>query len=173
MAVPIRVTVGRIGRAHGIRGEVTVDVRTDEPDRRFAAQSTLIAGDRTLTVARTRWHSGRLVAAFAEVPDRTAAELLRGTLLEAEVDPDERPAEDGEFFDRQLIGLEVRDGAGAVVGTITSIVHHDEQDTLVIGRATGDVLVPFVAELVPTVDVAGGYLAIADVPGLLDLDQAD
>jgi 16S rRNA processing protein RimM len=81
VGVPIRVVVGRIGRAHGIRGEVAIDVRTDEPDRRFAPKSNLVAGDRTLTVSKMRWHSGRLLVAFSEVADRTAAELLHGTVL--------------------------------------------------------------------------------------------
>jgi 16S rRNA processing protein RimM len=174
MAQVVRVVVGRIGRAHGVRGEVAVDVRTDEPERRFAASARLHGGDRTLTVSRTRWHSGRLLVTFAEVADRTAAEALRGTLLEADVDPAERPTDDGEFYDRQLIGLEARTIGGDVLGTVATIVHHGEQDTLVISRAAGsDVLVPFVTDLVPTVDLAGGHLVIADVPGLLDLEQAD
>lgn len=169
----MRVVVGRIGRAHGIRGEVAVDVRTDEPDRRFAPASTLIAGDRTLTVSRTRWHSGRLLAAFAEVPDRTAAELLRGTMLEADVDPDELPSDEGEFYDRQLIGLEARTESGVAVGQVTAVVHHSEQDTLVVKRRDGgaELMVPFVTELVPIVDVTGGFVVIADLPGLLDPNE--
>jgi 16S rRNA processing protein RimM len=172
--VPIRVVVGRIGRAHGIRGEVAIDVRTDEPDRRFAPSSKLLAGDRALTVAKTRWHSGRLLVAFTEVPDRTVAELLRGTVLEADVDPDEQPADEGEFYDRQLIGLEVRSTSDAVVGTITSIAHHAEQDTLVLRSNSGaEILVPFVSEIVPTVDLDRGVVLVADVPGLLDPDDAE
>ena len=174
MAQVVRVVVGRIGRAHGVRGEVAVDVRTDEPERRFATSARLHGGDRTLTVSRARWHSGRLLVTFAEVPDRTAAEALRGTLLEVEVDPAEQPADETEFYDRQLIGLEARTADGAVVGQVASVVHHGEQDTLVITPATGtDILVPFVADLVPTVDLAGGHLIVADVRGLLDLEQAD
>ncbi len=173
MGVPIRVVVGRIGRAHGIRGEVAIDVRTDEPDRRFAPKSILVAGDRTLTVSKMRWHSGRLLVAFSEVADRTAAELLRGTVLEADVDPDELPADEGEFYDRQLIGLEVRNAADAVIGTITAVAHHGEQDTLVLRLGSGDeILVPFVSEIVPIVDLAGGYVVVTDVPGLLDPENA-
>jgi 16S rRNA processing protein RimM len=169
----MRVVVGRIGRAHGIRGEVAIDVRTDEPDRRFGPAATLIAGDRTLTVSKTRWHSGRLLAAFAEVPDRTAAELLRGTVLEADVDPDELPSDEGEFYDRQLIGLSARSASGDTLGEITSVVHHGEQDTLVLRRGNdAEILVPFVSEIVPTVDLAGGFVVVADLPGLLDLDEA-
>ena len=170
----VRVVVGRIGRAHGIRGEVAIDVRTDEPERRFAPASRLIAGDRTLTVSRTRWHSGRLLAAFAELSDRTAAEVLRGTLLEADVDSDELPSDDGEYYDRQLIGLSARRTSGEVLGEIASVVHHGEQDTLVIRTGTGaEILVPFVAEIVPTVDMDGGFVVVADVPGLLDPEEAE
>ncbi|MFL6088685.1 MAG: ribosome maturation factor RimM [Aeromicrobium sp.] len=174
MADVVRVVVGRIGRAHGIRGELAVEVRTDEPERRFATSARLHGGDRTLTVSRTRWHSGRLLVTFAEVPDRTAAEGLRGTLLEVDVDRAEQPTDDGEFYDRQLIGLEARTAGGDAFGMVASVVHHGEQDTLVISRPSGaDVLVPFVADLVPTVDLSGGHVVVADVPGLLDLEQVD
>jgi 16S rRNA processing protein RimM len=171
---PIRVTVGRIGRAHGIRGEVVIDVRTDEPDRRFAPASTLVAGDRRLTVAKTRWHSGRLLVAFTEVPDRTAAESLRGTLLEADVEADELPSDEGEFYDRQLVGLSAQAPSGDLLGEIVSVVHHGEQDTLVIRRNSGgEVLVPFVRQIVPTVDLDAGHVVVADLPGLLDPDDAE
>ena len=95
----IEVVVGRIGKAHGIRGDVTIDVRTDEPDRRFAPGSVLrveatrggASALRTVTVERARWHSSRLLVFFAEIPDRTAAEAARGLLLHAEIAPDESP----------------------------------------------------------------------------------
>lgn len=174
MRAPIRVVVGRIGRAHGIRGDLAVELRTDEPERRFAAGQVVHTPTQTLTVSKSRWHSGRLLVTFAEVPDRTAAELLRGALLEADVDPDALPSDEGEFYDRQLIGLEVRTEAGLVVGTVASVAHHGEQDTLVVSRGTGDdVLVPFVTEIVPTVDLPGGYLSVANLPGLLDFNVAE
>src|SRR3954452_3533209 len=89
----VEVVVGRIGKPHGLRGEVTIDVRTDEPDRRFTAGAVLRAepprasasGLTRLTVVSTRWHSSRLLATFTEIPDRTAAEAARGTLLHAEI----------------------------------------------------------------------------------------
>lgn len=164
----IRVTVGRIGRAHGIRGEIVIDVRTDEPERRFARGVSLSAGSRTLTVAASRWHSGRLLVSFAEVADRTAAENLRGTMLESDVDPDELPDDDDAYYDRQLIGLEARTSAGEAIGEVVSVVHHDEQDTLIIRAEGREVMVPFVAAIVPIVDLTGGHLVLADLPGLLD-----
>ena len=164
------VVIGRIGRAHGIRGELNVEIRTDEPERRFAPGSSIICGDRTLTVASSRHHSGRLLVAFREVPDRTAAEQLHGSLLEAEVDPSERPDDPDELYDHQLIGLHVRAADDSVVGMVTRVMHGSAQDTLVVDAGAHEVLVPFVSALVPTVDLDEGYVRLSDVPGLLDLE---
>jgi 16S rRNA processing protein RimM len=169
----VLVVVGRIGRAHGIRGELNVEIRTDEPERRFAPGSSIVCAGRTLTVESSRHHSGRLLVAFREVPDRTAAEQLHGSVLETEVDDTERPDDPEEFYDHQLVGLQVRRHDNVVVGAVTSVVHLPEQDTLVVDTDGREVLVPFVTALVPTVDVAGGYLRVADVAGLLDPGAAD
>jgi 16S rRNA processing protein RimM len=166
------VVIGRIGRAHGIRGELNVDIRTDEPERRFAPGSPVVCGTRTLTVARARHHGGRLVVAFKEIPDRTAAEALHGTVLEAEVDPLDVPADPDEFYDHQLVGLEARTG-DRVVGTVTGIVHSPHQDTLTIDIEGREVFVPFVTEIVPVVDVPGGFVTINEVAGLLDPAEAE
>jgi 16S rRNA processing protein RimM len=169
----VLVVVGRIGRAHGIRGELNVEIRTDEPERRFAPGSTIVCGGRTLTVASSRHHSGRLLVTFDEVPDRTAAEQLHGGLLEIEIDAAERPDDPEEFYDHQLVGLQVRGPDDSVVGTVTAVAHLPEQDTLVVDAEGREVLVPFVSALVPTVDVTAGYLSVGDVPGLLDPDSAE
>ena len=176
MANTVEVVVGIIGRAHGIRGDVTIDVRTDEPERRFAVGQTLRAEDgrRTFTVTSSRDHSGRLLVHFAQLGDRTVAEAARGTVLVADVDPEERPEDDEEFYDRQLIGLGVRAVDGAHVGTVTDVLHLPLQDTLEVGTDDGVRLIPFVAAVVPRVDLAAGELHLADVPGLLaDLEEAD
>jgi 16S rRNA processing protein RimM len=169
----MQVVVGRIGRAHGIRGELNVEIRTDEPERRFAPGSSIICNGRALTVASSRRHSGRLIVGFREVSDRTAAEQLHGAVLEAEIDPSESPDDPEEFYDHQLVGLQVRTPDDAVAGTVTSVLHLAKQDTLVIDAGDREVLVPFVAALVPTVDVAAGYVRLADVLGLLDPDAAE
>ncbi len=168
----MQVVIGRIGRAHGIRGELNVDIRTDEPERRFAPGSSVICGDRTLTVATARHHSGRLVVAFREIADRTAAEQLHGTVLEAEIDPVETPEDPDEFYDHQLVGLEARSD-GAAVGTVTGIVHGPHQDTLTIEVDGREVFIPFVSALVPEVDVRGGFVTINEIPGLLDPEKAE
>lgn len=173
----MQVVIGRIGRAHGIRGELNVDIRTDEPERRFAPGSSVVCGSRTLTVEKARPHGGRLVVSFKQIPDRNAAEALHGTVLEAVVDPDDTPGDPEEFYDHQLVGLEVRtasDEAGhTVVGTVTGIVHLPHQDTLTVDIDGTEVFIPFVTELVPVVDVRGGFVTVQDVQGLLDPAQAE
>ncbi len=191
----MQIAVGQIVRAHGIRGEVIVAVRTDEPDVRFAPGSVLGAEppDRgPLTVAAARWHSGRLIVAFAGIGDRTAAEGLRGTLLildSAQIPPVTDP---DEFYDHELIGLGVVTAAGERVGVVADVLHHG-QDLLVIrrdgapgalgraairgpagpaGPSAGEALVPFVGAIVTDVDVAAGRLVIDPPPGLLDPDEA-
>lgn len=164
------MVVGRIVRAHGIRGEVVVDVRTDEPARRFSPGAILRAGKRSLTIRSSRPHAERLLVVFEELGDRDAAEALRGTLLESDVDPDQTPDGSGEFYDRHLIGLAVRDATGQECGMVRTVLHLPSQDTLVLDVDGREVLVPFVGELVPQIDVAGGYLQVADLPGLLRPD---
>ncbi|MGA8993445.1 MAG: ribosome maturation factor RimM [Nocardioidaceae bacterium] len=174
------VVVGRVGRAHGIKGEVSVELRTDEPERRFADGARL--GTRTptgvlpqgpgrpatLTVRRTRWHQSRLLVTFAEVHDRTAAEAVRGLTLVTDVDASESPEDPEEFYDHQLVGLSVRTTEGVPVGEVSEVLHGAGPDLLVI-RTPDDqeVLVPFVTALVPEVDPAGGTLDVVPRPGLL------
>ncbi len=176
MAETIEVVVGVVGRAHGIRGDVSIDVRTDEPERRFAPGQVIRVEDstRVLTVQQAREHSGRLLVRFAELPDRTAAEAARGLVLVADVDPAELPEDEDEYYDRQLVGLRVRTADGADVGTVTTVLHLPLQDTLEVETAGGVRLIPFVTEVVPVVDLAAGEVRLADLPGLLqDLDEQD
>lgn len=175
MSDTVEVIVGRIGRAHGIRGDVTVEPRTDEPERRFAPGTRLReeGGARVLTVEAHRWHSGRLLVRFAEAADRTAVEELRGVTLLADVAADEQPIDDGEFWDRDLIGLNVLTASGEPAGEVCR-VQHGPQDLLVIRTTTGvERLVPFVEALVPEVDLAAGTLTLAEVAGLLDDAEAE
>ena len=176
----IEVVVGRIGKAHGVRGEVSVEPRTDEPARRFADGTVLATrtprGDAprgagrpaALRVVSTRWHQSRLLVTFAETPDRTAAEALGGLVLVADVDESETPDEPDEFYDHQLVGLAVVTTDGRPVGEVAEVLHSGAQDLLVVSTSTGgEVLVPFVSALVPVVDVAAGRLEVEDRPGLL------
>lgn len=169
----MRVVIGRVGRAHGIRGDLAVEIRTDEPERRFTAGATVWLGDREHTIASSRPHQGRLLVSFSGVGDRTAAERLRGTIIEVDVDPDETPSEPEEFYDRQLIGLIVLAADGQRAGSVRDVLHLPAHDLLAVATTSGrEVLVPFVQALVPHVDLAAGTLTVADVPGLLDPDRA-
>ncbi len=173
----MQVTVGRIGRPHGIRGEVVVGVRTDEPELRFAAGSRLDtdrAGVGPLTVKATRWQSGELIVRFAGVRDRTAAAELRGIWLSVDSGTLAPPEDPDEFRDHELIGLSVRTVDGTAVGVVTDVLHHG-QDLLAVrpaGTAPGEILVPFVKAIVTDVDVAAGVLVINPPPGLLNLEEA-
>ena len=174
------VVVGRIGRAHGVKGEVSVEPRTDEPERRFADGAVLgtrtprggepQGDDRptTLTVERTRWHQSRLLVTFAEVADRTAAEAVRGLSLVTDVELSETPDDPDEYYDHQLVGLAVVTTEGAPVGELVDVVHGAGQDLIIVRTPDErEVLVPFVEALVPVVDVAAGRVEVADRPGLL------
>jgi len=192
----MQLVVGRIGRPHGVRGEVMVDVHTDDPDIRLAVGSALATDPEAvgpLAITSVRWHSGRLLVKFDGVADRTQADELRGTWLtldSAEVGP---PQDPDEFHDHELIGLTVVTTSGEPVGVVSDVRHHG-QDLLVIapaGAAQGQqaqpvppgrpgaraqrgdgLLVPFVAAIVPEIDVAAGRLVIDPPPGLLDLGPA-
>ena len=167
----MRVVVGRIGRPHGIRGEVTVEVRTDEPEACFAPDCSLFVNgsERTLVVARSHWHSGRLLLSFEGVHDRTQAEALRGLLLEIERADDAVPDDPEEFYDHALVGCTVALTSGEEVGTVREVVHLPAQDLLAVTLADGrEALVPFVHAIVPEVDITARRVVIDPPPGLLD-----
>jgi 16S rRNA processing protein RimM len=178
----MRVIVGRVGRPHGIRGEVVIGVRTDEPDLRFAVGAILDAGPTpdgepgpgpTLRITSARWHSGQLLVGFAGVTDRTAAGELTGSWLS--VDSSQLPAtqDPDEFRDHELVGLSVRTSAGQAVGAVTDVLHYG-QDLLVVRHPDGqEHLIPFVKAIVPEVHVAAGFLIVDPPPGLLDPAQAE
>lgn len=170
MADLIEVVVGRIGRPHGIRGEATIEVLTDEPERRFAVGSRLVVEGREgyLAVAKARWHGQCLLLSFDGVKDRSAAEELRGAVLSALVDPNERPDDEEEYYDRQLVGLRVLNHRRAEVGRVSSVIHLPTQDLLVVDTAKGERLIPFVQALVPEVDLDRGYVLLSDLPGLME-----
>jgi 16S rRNA processing protein RimM len=168
----MQVVIGRIGRAHGIGGEVTVVPRTDDPDARFAAGSvvhTEPAERGPLRITGRRWHSGRLLVRFAGIEDRNAAEELHGTVIVLDAAKLPELADD-EFYDHQLVGLRAELRSGEVLGTVAEVVHGAGPDLLVVNRADGaELLVPFVGAIVPVVDVAGGRLEVDPPEGLLDL----
>lgn len=170
----MQVTVGRIGRPHGIRGDVVVGVRTDEPELRFAKGSRLDTdpvGVGPLVVAATKWHSGELLVRFEGIADRDAAAELRGSWLLVDSSSIAPPTDPDEFNDTDLIGLSVRTVSGTEVGLVDDVLHSG-QDVLVIkAKGGGDVMVPFVLPLVPEVNVSAGYIVIDPPEGLLEIEN--
>lgn len=159
------LAVGRITRAHGVHGEVAVQSLTERPQR-FAGGSTLELEDgRTLTVEHTRSHRHRLLVKFEEVPDRTAAEALRGQVLLA-VAPDEGPAEG--WWVHQVVGMEVATEEGHLLGRVREVLANPANDVWVTDRGA---MIPAVRELVVDVDLAGRRALVRDLPGLLQEGQ--
>ncbi|MFI9510016.1 ribosome maturation factor RimM [Nocardia sp. NPDC052566] len=172
----MELVVGRVAKSHGVRGELVVEVRTDEPQARFAPGSTLrgkLARSkevRDFTVESAREHSGRLLVFLAGVADRTAADALRGTLFvidTADLPPSQDP---DEYYDHELEGLTVQLTDGTVVGTVTEVLHSAAGELLSV-RAVEDkreILIPFVTAIVPTVSLADRLVVIDPPEGLLD-----
>lgn len=161
------IVVGRIGRPHGLRGDVTIAVSTDDPDRRFAPGSVLHTENGPLTVAARRRAGGLLLLRFEGVDDRDAAEALRGTTLGVPAETLPGTADPDEFYDHQLIGLAVRDAVGRVLGEVVEVWHPPASPVLLVRRPDGsDEAVPFVRALVPTVDLAGGFLVVEPPDGM-------
>jgi 16S rRNA processing protein RimM len=170
------LVVGRVVKAHGITGEVVVEIRTDDPDSRFAPGVRLRGrpgrGDgpeREFVVESSRPHSGRLLVRLAGIEDRTAAEALRGILFvidSADLPPIEDP---DEFYDHQLEGLRVRTVDGREVGTVSEVLHTAAGELLAVRAGEREVLVPFVREIVPTVSLKERTIEIDPPDGLLEL----
>jgi 16S rRNA processing protein RimM len=169
---PDTVVVGRIGRPHGVRGEVTVEVRTDDPDLRFVPGAVLRtdpAERGPITIAGVHWHSGTLLLRLEGVDSREAAEAVRNTELLVDVADLPEIEDPDSYYDHQLVGLTARMPDGTVLGEVT-VVRHEAQDLLVVRRPEGgDVLIPFVSAIVPTVDLDGGFVVVDPPEGLLEL----
>jgi 16S rRNA processing protein RimM len=173
----VLLTIGRIVRPHGIRGEVLVDVRTDEPGARFAAGSVLAtdpAGAGPLTIEYARGHAQggrqRLIVAFAEIADRDAAEDARGIALMVDGGDVTDPDDPDEFHDLHLVGLTAVGPDGEKIGEVVRVDHMPSAELLAVRRSDGkEALIPFVKAIVPEVDLQGGRVVVTPPEGLFDL----
>lgn len=169
------VVVARIGKAHGLKGEVTVQVHTDAPEQRFVPGTTFrtvpeSAGPLTLRTARD--HNGVLLLGFEGANDRSAAEALRGTRLMAAQGAEDDADDEDAWYERDLVGLTVVTTQGETVGEVTGLESRPVQDLLVLRLRSGRTAwVPFVTELVPQVDLEANRVVIDPPAGLLDLDE--
>ncbi|CAN5153637.1 ribosome maturation factor RimM [soil metagenome] len=176
----MELVVGRVAKAHGVTGEIVVDVRTDDPLERFAPGITLRGkasrggGERNFLVETVREHSGRLLVRLRGIADRDTADGLRGTLFV--VDSDDLPpiTEPDEFYDHQLEGLRVRTLDGTEVGVVSEVLHTAGTELLAV-KATdgGEILVPFVGAIVTSVSLADGAIEIDPPDGLLNLEDLE
>ena len=168
------LVVGRIGRAHGVLGEATIEIRTDLPDERFVVGTQLHtdpAMNGPLTIESARDHNGILLLKFLKINDRTAIELVRDTLLLAEVDMTQEAVHQDEYHVQQLIGCEVVLKSGVRIGHLTDVLNLPGQDLLAIEGDRGEILIPFIAEFVPQVDLENRRIVVVPPPGLLELHE--
>jgi 16S rRNA processing protein RimM len=169
----VQVVVARIGKAHGLRGEVTVQVLTGAPDERFVPGATFVtepvaAGPLVLRSARD--HNGILLLGFEHTDDRTGAEALRGIKLLADALEDD--GDEDAWYERDLVGLKAVTVGGDEVGEVTALESRPAQDLLVLRLTDGrQARVPFVTAIVPEVDIAGGRVVLDPPAGLLDLNE--
>jgi 16S rRNA processing protein RimM len=170
-----QLRVGRLVKAHGLKGALKLELYTDDPARRFTPGATFTLQvpttspwhGKSLELVELRWYNTHAVAFFKDVVDRTAAETLVKAILWVEQDAAELPAEEDAWYDHQLVGLAVlRDGAR--VGTVIRIDHLPAQDLLTVKTADGEVFVPFVKAIVPAVDIKAGTITVKPPPGLFE-----
>ena len=172
----MELIVGRVAKAHGVTGELVVDVRTDDPELRFAPGATLRAKasdhrERNYVVAAVRPHGNRILLRLEGVADRDAADGMRGSLFV--IDSEDLPPidEPDTFYDHQLEGLVVRTTAGRDIGTVTEVLHTAAGELLAVDRADADeLLVPFVSAIVTSVSLDCGIVEIDPPEGLLELE---
>ncbi|ABM13004.1 ribosome maturation factor RimM [Mycolicibacterium vanbaalenii] len=170
------LVVGRVVKAHGVTGELAVDVRTDDPEGRFVAGAVLRGrparggAEREFVIESVRSHGDRMLIRLQGVGDRDAADALRGTLFlvdSAELPPIEDP---DEFYDHQLEGMAVSTTGGQPVGTVAEVLHTAAGELLAVRDPDGaEVLVPFVSAIVVSVSLADNAIEIDPPEGLLDL----
>ena len=165
-----QLQVGRIGRAHGIRGEVTVTPLTDDPAGRFAVGNALTtdsAARPVLTVSGARQSGPVQVVGFEGIVDRNTAELLRGIGLFVDAGSLPEPDDEDEFYDHQLVGLAAHHRNGDLLGEVVDVMHPPAAPVLVVKRPDdSEELVPFVKAIVPVVDVPGGRVVIDPPDGM-------
>jgi 16S rRNA processing protein RimM len=157
----MKLNVGRIGKAHGILGEATIEVRTDEAEDRFAIGAVLETDNHgELTVVSARVHNGILLLGFQGIEDRNSIEALRNELLYAEVDIQAPGIDEDDYHVLQLVGCTAYLVDGDEFGTVTDVLNLPGQDVLAIKSADGEVLIPFVRQLVPVVDIKAKRMTV-------------
>ncbi len=171
----MQLQVARIGKPHGFRGEVTVQVLTDAPADRFVPGTEFVvepASTGPLTVVSARWNKDILLLAFEDIESRNDAETLRGAKLFIETEELDEDEDEG-WYEHELVGLEARVGS-QVVGKIAALHTMPVQDLLVVEAPDGkEILIPFVEQIVPEVNVAEGFVLLTPPDGLFEINTDD
>jgi 16S rRNA processing protein RimM len=169
----MQLQVARIGKPHGIRGEVTVQVLTDAPGDRFVPGTEFVvepASAGPLTVSSARWNKDILLLGFDEIATRNEAETLRGAKLFIETEELDEDDDEG-WYEHELVGLEARVGS-QVVGKVAALNTMPVQDLLVVTTPAGEeVLIPFVEQIVPEVNIGEGFVLLTPPDGLFELNS--
>ena len=164
----MQLVVGRIGRAHGVLGEATIQVQTDDPDVRFKVGNKLkLDSGKELTIRSARWHNQILLLAFDGVVDRNQIEELRDQMISAEVDITSLAP--GEYHYQQLLGCQVFLQSNALIGEVDEIVKLPGQDLLSVDRNGKKVLIPMVKKIIISIDVLTKKIVVDPPEGLLDV----
>jgi len=164
----LQLVVGRIGRAHGVLGEATIEVRTDDPDLRFIVGNKLtLDNGKQLSIKSSRWHNQVLLLAFDGINDRNQIEELRDQLISAEVDTNNMA--EGEYHFQQLIGSEVFLKSGGLVGVVDEIIKLPSQDLLSVNKDGKEVLIPMVKQIIVSIDIKTKKIVVDPPEGLFDV----
>lgn len=169
------LVVGRLGRPHGVHGEISVEVRTDEPELRFAKGSKLSVkeSNNQLTVLSSRWHQEKMLVKFEEITDRDLANEIKGKTLTIKIDPNSIETKKDQYYEFQLAGLKVIDKNDKTLGQIKEVITNLAQDLLVVETVDKrEVLVPFVKQIVTNVDLDKKQVIMDPPTGLFDEENA-
>lgn len=169
------LVVGRLGRPHGVHGEISVEVRTDEPELRFAKGSKLSIkeSNNQLTVLSSRWHQEKMLVKFEEITDRDRANEIKGKTLTIKIDPNSVETKKDQYYEFQLAGLKVIDKNDKTLGQIKEVITNLAQDLLVVETVDKrEVLVPFVKQIVTNVDLNKKQVIMDPPTGLFDEENA-
>jgi len=170
------LVVGRVGRAHGVLGEATIEIRTDMPDERFFVGHQLLTDPAIhgpLTIESVRYHNGILLLKFKQFADRTEIEKVRNTLLLVDVNLQDEQTSEDDYHVQQLVNLKVLRISGEEIGIVSDVLNLPGQDLLVVLKGTQEVLIPFTREFVPEIDLKLGVIKVNPPEGLLDIKQLE
>lgn len=170
-----QLRVARLTKAHGLKGAIKLELYTDEPDKRFTPGATFTLQvprtsewhGKTLELVELRWYNSHAVAFFRGIEDRNAAESLLKAILWIDEEVQTQPGEDDSWYDYQLVGMKVL-REGVEVGTVRRVDHFPAQDLLIVGTPAGEVMVPFVNAIVPSVDPVAGVVTVTPPVGLFE-----